>query len=72
MSEEPVKTEIYWEHPRWLHVIIPIGKSSDPIFIAYCPTCSTYVSQYVRTPNGFDNTREGKINLPQYGCVGPE
>jgi hypothetical protein len=73
MEEEPIKTEIYYEHPRWLHVVIPYGTGNEPLLVAVCPTCFTYVSQRISVADWrIQKTYTGQIELPQYGCKGPE
>ena len=64
------------EH-RWIYVIIPVKLPEDsgdtfPLFSAWCKQegCSAYFTQ----PLDYDRieNRQGRVELPQYGCVVPE
>lgn len=75
--------EVYYEHPGWLFVIIPVQdayKQRDgytevpatyPLFAAYCKRCHKYATKRLAHKGNFI-LEEGSINLPKYGCVGPE
>jgi len=84
MAEVADTVEVLWEHPvPWLFVIIPVqnrhmqgGSTSKdvpetfPLFAAFCKRCNTYYTQ----PLAFNNfgARNGHVDLPKYGCAGPE
>jgi hypothetical protein len=82
--EKPTSTEVFWEHPNWLFVIIPVQMGyrlnshtgvtdipkTFPLLAAYCKRCGSYFTQ----PLAYNQLgyREGREPLPKYGCVGPE
>jgi hypothetical protein len=80
-STAPVKTEVHWQHPNWLFVIIPVQEErwdmgsyahtpNFPLFSAFCKRCNTYFTyplSYVKYGQSI-----GKVPLPMYGCVGPD
>jgi hypothetical protein len=79
--QKPTKTEVLWQHPNWLFVIIPVQEErwdmgsymhtpNFPLFSAFCKRCNTYYT----FPLDFTkyDSRIGKIPLPKYGCVGPD
>ena len=83
MSETADKKEVFYEHLWGPFVVIPVQEehyaggsyaakipATFPLFITKCRNCSAYFTQPLLFSSG--DTRSELLEMPQYGCVGPE